>query len=50
MQDREVNLLVEATLGATNSLFRATEGTGFLAVVLTVVLHDAEIGLLRCQG
>ena len=49
MQDREVNLLVEAALSAANCLFRATEGTGFLAVVFAVVLHDAEIGLLGCQ-
>ena len=46
MQDREIYLLVEAALGAADSLFRATEGAGFLAVVLAIVLHDAEIGLL----
>ena len=50
MENRKVYLLVEAALGAADSLFRATEGAGLLAVALAVVLHNAEEGLLGCQG
>ena len=48
MQDRKVYLLVEAALGASDGLFRATEGAGFLAIILAVVLHNTEEGLLGC--
>ena len=50
MQDRQVYLLVKPALGAADGLFGATEGAGLLAVVLAVVLHDAEEGLLGCKG
>ena len=50
MQDRQVNLLVETAFGTADGLFRTAERTSLLAVVLAIVLHDAEEGLLRCQG
>ena len=50
LQDRQIYLLVETAFGATDGLFRTAEGTGLLVVVFAVILHDAEEGLLRCQG
>ena len=49
-KDSDVDFLVESALCTADSLFRSTEGTGFLAVVLAVVFHDTEEGFFGSQG